>query len=100
MLIQLTQPEIEKAIRGYIIKMGVSLNSVPLEISFTSGRQGRGLIADVSFNTVEVPEEDPPVTNTEVLIEKTVADINNGEDTEVSPEIDETIAVPSLNLFS
>jgi len=53
MQIQLKQAEIESAIKQYIACQGIALDSKYVAISFTSGRKGTGLSADIDItNTV------------------------------------------------
>ena len=55
MQIQLKQHEIEAALRGYIHKQGIVLKGRTLEITFTSGRSGNGLTADISIEDAQIP---------------------------------------------
>lgn len=55
MQIQLKQKEIEAALRGYIIKMGIRMDGRTLDISFVSGRKENGLTADLSIEDANIP---------------------------------------------
>ena len=62
MQIQLKQREIEDALRGYILKQGITLKGRTLEISFISGRKENGLTADLCIEDSPIPgfsEEEP-----------------------------------------
>lgn len=67
MQISLKQSEIVAAIRGYIETQGINLSGKNVDITFTSGRKGNGLSADVDIYTgekvveaVEATEIDAP----------------------------------------
>ena len=57
MHIQLKQAEISEALKQYIIAQGISLVGKSLDISFTAGRKGTGLTADLTINdsVTEIP---------------------------------------------
>ena len=66
MQIHLKQAEIESALRDYITKLGIKLQGREVTINFTSGRQGRGLTADLDIPDIDdLPdfpdEEEVPV---------------------------------------
>lgn len=61
MLIQLKQKQIEAALRGHIIKMGIDLKGRQLNITFVSGRKDNGLTADINFE--DFPMEDDEVVS-------------------------------------
>lgn len=68
MQISLKQSEIVSAIRGYIETQGINLSGKNVDISFTSGRKGNGLTADVDIyvgekEVEEVVTEDIPVAD-------------------------------------
>ena len=50
MHIQLKQAEISEALKQYIIAQGISLVGKSLDISFTAGRKGTGMSADLTIN--------------------------------------------------
>lgn len=58
MQISLKQSEIVSAIRGYIETQGINLSGKNVDISFTSGRKGNGLTADVNIYVGEKEEEE------------------------------------------
>jgi len=67
MQISLKQSEIVAAIYGYIETQGINLFGKNVDITFTSGRKGNGLSADVDIYTgekvvevVEATETDAP----------------------------------------
>ena len=57
MHIQLKQAEISEALKQYIIAQGISLVGKSLDISFTAGRKGTGMSADLTINDLatEIP---------------------------------------------
>lgn len=61
MQIQFKQNEIEAAIRGYIVKQGISLKEREVSIVFTAGRGGNGLSAEATIEEFVMPEEEPQV---------------------------------------
>ena len=75
MQISLKQSEIVAAIRGYIETQGINLAGKNVDISFTSGRKGNGISADVDIYSgvkeVEVEEtvEAEVVAETSVTVE-------------------------------
>lgn len=58
MQISLKQSEIVSAIRGYIETQGINLSGKNVDISFTSGRKGNGLTADVDIYVGEKEVEE------------------------------------------
>lgn len=66
--IRFKQPQIEAALRGYIIKQGINLTGRTVEIVFTAGRGGNGLMADIALSEGNLQEDVPPVRQ---LIEDT-----------------------------
>ncbi len=64
MQINLKQPEIEQALRAYIMAQGISLHGKDLTISFTAGRRESGISAEISIDDVEIPgyTNDMPTT--------------------------------------
>lgn len=58
MQISLKQSEIIAAIRGYIETQGINLSGKNVDISFTSGRKGNGLTADVDIYVGEKEVEE------------------------------------------
>lgn len=81
MQISLKQSEIIAAIRGYIETQGINLAGKNVDISFTSGRKGNGISADVDIYSgvkeVEVEEtvETVPVDAEPVLVETETAPV-------------------------
>lgn len=53
MQINLKQTEIETALRDYVSKLGINLQNRAVSIQFTSGRQGRGLMADLNIPDID-----------------------------------------------
>lgn len=51
MQITLKQHDIVQALRLYVINQGISLNEKNLEVSFTAGRKGAGITADILINS-------------------------------------------------
>ena len=65
MQIQLKQPEIEEALRDYIVKQGINLSGRDVAITFTSGRKDNGISADMDISDIQyIPgfegDEDTP----------------------------------------
>lgn len=67
MQISLKQSEIVAAIRGYIETQGINLSGKNVDITFTSGRKGNGLSADVDIYTGEKVVEVVEATETDAL---------------------------------
>lgn len=78
MKIALNQNEVVAAIRGYVAAQGIDMAGKQLDVTFTSGRKGNGLTADLDIYTeaeasavvaedvvvddvVEVPAPEAPV---------------------------------------
>ena len=59
MQIQLKQKEIEAALRGYILKMGIRLQGRTLDITFVAGRKENGLTADLVIEDAPIPGYGP-----------------------------------------
>ena len=59
MQVNLKQSEIERALKMYIASQGISLQGRDVEISFTAGRRGSGVSADMQIS--EDPEPEIPV---------------------------------------
>lgn len=94
MQISLKQSEIVSAIRGYIETQGINLSGKNVDISFTSGRKGNGLTADVGIyvgekEVEEVAAEDTLVTDAGEVVQEAPAEV------EVATEE----AVPAGSLF-
>jgi len=79
MKIALNQSEVVAAIRGYVAAQGIDMAGKQLDVTFTSGRKGNGLTADLDIYTqaeasavvvedvvvedvAEVPAPEAPVT--------------------------------------
>lgn len=80
MQISLKQSEIVSAIRGYIETQGINLSGKNVDISFTSGRKGNGLTADVDIyvgekEVEEVAAEDTPVTDAGEVVQEAPAEV-------------------------
>lgn len=88
MQISLKQSEIVSAIRGYIETQGINLSGKNVDISFTSGRKGNGLTADVNIYVGEKEEEE--VVSEEVATE---------DAPEVVQEIEATPVTEGSSLF-
>jgi len=58
MQIQLKQLEIVEALKQYIAKQGLNLSNKTVDVSFTAGRSGAGLTADIS---IEESDDMPPL---------------------------------------
>ena len=69
MQINLKQPEIEQALRAYVVAQGISLHGKDLTISFTAGRRESGISAEISIDDVEIPgyTTDAPIAKVPVL---------------------------------
>ncbi len=65
MQISLKQSEIIAAIRGYIETQGINLSGKNVDITFTSGRKGNGVSADVDIYTGEKVVEATETTETD-----------------------------------
>jgi hypothetical protein len=59
--IRFKQPQIEAALRGYIIKQGIDLTGRTVDIVFTAGRGGNGLMVDIALSEGDFKEDVPPV---------------------------------------
>ena len=55
MIINLKQPEIEQALRAFVVAQGISLHGKDLSIAFTAGRRESGISAEISIDDVEIP---------------------------------------------
>lgn len=88
MQISLKQSEIVSAIHGYIETQGINLSGKNVDISFTSGRKGNGLTADVNIYVGEKEEEE--VVSEEVATE---------DAPEVVQEIEVTPVTEGSSLF-
>jgi hypothetical protein len=51
MKIALNQNEVVAAIRGYVAAQGIDMAGKQLDVTFTSGRKGNGLTADLDIYT-------------------------------------------------
>lgn len=51
MKIALNQSEVVAAIRGYVTAQGIDMAGKQLDVTFTSGRKGNGLTADLDIYT-------------------------------------------------
>ncbi len=51
MKIALNQSEVVAAIRGYVAAQGIDMAGKQLDVTFTSGRKGNGLTADLDIYT-------------------------------------------------
>lgn len=51
MKIALNQSEVVAAIRGYVAAQGIDMAGKVLDVTFTSGRKGNGLTADLDIYT-------------------------------------------------
>lgn len=89
MQISLKQSEIVAAIRGYIETQGINLSGKNVDITFTSGRKGNGLSADVDIYTGEKVVE---------VVEATETDVPDSVDAE--PVAVETEAAPVVEAGS
>lgn len=59
MQINLKQPEIERALKMFIASQGISLQGREVDISFTAGRRGSGVSAEMQIS--EEPASEVPV---------------------------------------
>lgn len=55
MKIHLKQGEITDALRQYVTKQGINLSGKTVDISFTAGRNGAGLSADIDIEDSSIP---------------------------------------------
>lgn len=55
MKIALNQSEVVAAIRGYVAAQGIDMYGKQLDVTFTSGRKGNGLTADLDIYTADEP---------------------------------------------
>jgi hypothetical protein len=55
MQIQLRQPEIVEAIQQYIVRQGLNLSNKTITVSFTAGRGGSGVSADIAIEDSGIP---------------------------------------------
>lgn len=89
MQIQLKQAEIVTALKGYIVRQGISLEGKDVQISFTAGRKESGISADISIEDIEVPftEDEEPVAEAQVIpMRATTAPVDPTPKEEPTPE--------------
>lgn len=96
MQISLKQSEIVSAIRGYIETQGINLSGKNVDISFTSGRKGNGLTADVDIYVGEKEEEEVVAEDAPVAESVAVAQESSAE---VAVEAVAETAAPAGSLF-
>lgn len=89
MQINLRQPEIEKALRGYIREQGINLYGKEVFISFTAGRKDTGLSAELNIEDIDVPP--PPDSNAEIALDTAQAKVKA-----LVPEVEEVLESPDL----
>lgn len=89
MQISLKQSEIISAIRGYIETQGINLSGKNVDITFTSGRKGNGVSADVDIYTGEKVVEATETTETDTA-----------EPVDAEPVLVETEAAPVVETGS
>lgn len=70
MKIALNQNEVVAAIRGYVAAQGIDMAGKQLDVTFTSGRKGNGLTADLDIYI----KSDDPVGATDVVAEDVVVE--------------------------
>ena len=68
MKIALNQSEVVAAIRGYVAAQGIDMAGKQLDVTFTSGRKGNGLTADLDIYT---QAEASAVVAEDVVVEDT-----------------------------
>lgn len=68
MKIALNQNEVVAAIRGYVAAQGIDMAGKQLDVTFTSGRKGNGLTADLDIYT---QAEASAVVGEDVVVEDT-----------------------------
>lgn len=96
MQISLKQSEIVSAIRGYIESQGINLSGKNVDISFTSGRKGNGLTADVDIYVGEKEEEEVVAEDAPVAEAVEAAQESSAE---VAVEAAAETAAPAGSLF-
>lgn len=70
MKIALNQSEVVAAIRGYVAAQGIDMAGKQLDVTFTSGRKGNGLTADLDIYT----ETEASVVAEDVVVDVVVED--------------------------
>lgn len=78
MKIALNQSEVVAAIRGYVAAQGIDMAGKQLDVTFTSGRKGNGLTADLDIYT----QAEASVGSTDIVI--TGVDVGTGDTTVVA----------------
>lgn len=68
MKIALNQNEVVAAIRGYVAAQGIDMAGKQLDVTFTSGRKGNGLTADLDIYT----KSDDPIAIAEDVAVNTI----------------------------
>lgn len=97
MQIQFKQNEIEAAIRGYIVKQGISLKEREVSITFTAGRGGNGLSAEATISEFVMPSEEETLIEPmyEPMDEPKAIPIGPINRAVINPDIVKPEAVPS-----
>ena len=100
MQINLKQPEIEAALKGYITKQGISLEGKTITVAFTAGRKNSGVSAEVNIEEADMEDEDYlidtlPVEAPKMVIQLQAEVIEEPRPTEV-PVSTETVKTSSL----
>ena len=98
MQINLKQPEIEQALRAYVVAQGISLHGKDLTISFTAGRRESGISAEISIEDVEIPGYTNAVSESNVFVPTVVVPLVAVTTAAVAEEVlqqveQETVAV-------
>jgi hypothetical protein len=75
MKIALNQSEVVAAIRGYVAAQGIDMAGKQLDVTFTSGRKGNGLTADLDIYT---QAEASAVVDEDVVVDDT-AEVTDSE---------------------
>ena len=85
MKIQLSQPNIERALVMYLEAQGIKLGTSDVAITFTAGRKQGGLTADVEFDDVATPTAPVGVVNRPEFTPRAVVPIAAEAPEEVAP---------------
>lgn len=79
MTVELTQPDIETAIKEHLNKNGVDTTGKHVDISVTAGRKPGGLRASVNITAAPVAAEEP--ANIEEVVEEPIGSETTTEST-------------------
>ena len=79
MRIQLTQSEIESALKSFVHNMGVNLSGKAIEINFTASRGSTGLLADMDITEVSASNGLSLVSTVAATASKPLEELSAGE---------------------